>query len=282
MSDFVKDWVDQSAYSQTIGMTLANLTDEAATIALPFAEANANPGNALHGGVAASAAVTAAHALARHVLGADTGPWHTMDFQINYLAAAIGEEIKATARLMRRGKELCFIVVDVTGDEGKAIAQCSIAVRGRQGRDEAEKPIAKGDDGEVDPGFMGDRIAANPFISGRGIAMDFMRDGQVRLVMPWKDGNSDLAGGVHEGAALALLDTAGAMCSWSITGLGKFKASTPSIQAQVFSAPPKAALVAYGNVGYRDNEMYWNDVEVADAGTGQLVARGTVLYRIFS
>ena len=282
MSDFVNNWVEQSAYCQTLGMRLASLRDDAAAIALPFIEANANPGNALHGGVAASASVTAAHALARHVLGEETGPWHSMDFQINYLAAAIGEDIQATARLLRRGKELCFMAVDVTGDDGKAIAQCSIAVRGRLGRDGIETPMAAGDHGEVEPGFMGDRIAANPFISGRGIAMDFMRDGRVRLIMPWQESNGDLAGGVHEGAALALLDTAGAMCSWSITGLGKFKASTPSIQAQVFAPPPKGDLVAYGNVGYRDNEMYWNDIEVADSTTGCLVARGTVLYRIFS
>ncbi|MBT3371551.1 MAG: hotdog fold thioesterase [Rhodospirillaceae bacterium] len=282
MSDFVNNWVEQSAYCQTLGMRLASLRDDAAAIALPFIEANANPGNALHGGVAASASVTAAHALARHVLGEETGPWHSMDFQINYLAAAIGEDIQATARLLRRGKELCFMAVDVTGDDGKAIAQCSIAVRGRLGRDGIETPMAAGDHGEVEPGFMGDRIAANPFISGRGIAMDFMRDGQVRLLMPWQDSNGDQGGGMHEGAALALLDTAGAMCSWSITGLGKFKASTPSIQAQVLAPPAKADLVAYGNVGYRDNEMYWNDIEVADAATGRLVARGTVLYRIFA
>jgi len=282
MSDDIHNWVDDSPYAQALGMTLAALGDDSATIALPFIEANANPGNALHGGVAASASVTAAHALARHVLGPETGPWHTMDLQINYLAAAIGEQINATARLLRRGKELCFMTVDVTTEEGKAIAQCSIAVRGRQGREGVDTPLATGDHGEVDPGFMGPRIGANPFISGRGIAMDFMRDGQVRLVMPWQDSNADLNGGVHEGAALALLDTTGAMCSWSITGLGKFKASTPSIQAQVLAPLSKGDLVAYGNVGYRDNEMYWNDLQVADKATGRLVARGTVLYRIFS
>ncbi|MDP6565411.1 MAG: PaaI family thioesterase [Alphaproteobacteria bacterium] len=282
MTDFVKDWVAQSAYATTLGMRLAEVGDQAASIALPFDEANANPGNALHGGIAVSASVTAAHALARHVLGADTGPWHTMDFQINYLAAAIGEDIRATARLLRRGKELCFMAVDVTTDDGKAIANCAIAVRGRLGKEAAEAPQAAGDHGEIDPGFMAERIAANPFISGRGIAMDFMRDGQVRLVMPWQHSNGEALGGVHEGAALALLDTAGAMCSWSITGLGKFKASTPSIQAQILAPPPKGDLVAYGNVGYRDHEMYWNDIEVAEAATGRLFARGTVLYRIFS
>ena len=40
-------------------------------------------------------------------------------------------------------------------------------------------------------------------------------------------------------------------------------------------------MVSYGDVGFRDNEMFWNDIVVADAATGRLVARGTVLYRIF-
>ena len=148
MSDDIYNWVNQSPYGQALGMTLVALSDDAATIYLPFNEANANPGNALHGGVAASASVTAAHALTRHVLGPDTGPWHTMDFQINYLAAAIGEDISATAHLLRRGREICFMALNVRTDDGKAIAQCSIAVRGRQGKKLNETPLAAGDDGK--------------------------------------------------------------------------------------------------------------------------------------
>nr|MCS5604665.1 PaaI family thioesterase [Alphaproteobacteria bacterium] len=62
MSEDIYNWVNQSPYGQALGMTLAALCDDAATIYLPFNEANANPGNALHGGVGASASVTAAHA----------------------------------------------------------------------------------------------------------------------------------------------------------------------------------------------------------------------------
>ena len=114
------------------------------------------------------------------------------------------------------------------------------------------------------------------------LAMEFMRDGQVRLIMPWQDSNGNLDGGLYESAALALLDTAGATCFSSITGPGKFKASTPSIQAQNLAPPPKSDLVAYGDVGFRDNEMFWNDIDVADVASGRLVARGTMLYRIFN
>lgn len=281
MNDIVRDWVDQSAYCQALGLTLDSLDDSRAGLVLPFREANANPGNALHGGVAVSASVSAAQAVARQVLGAESGPWHCMDLQINYLAAAIGEDIRAEATLRRRGKELCFVAVEVSGAEGKPIAQSVVAVRGRQGRPAVERPLAGGDDGEHEPGFIADRLAANPFISGRGIAIELMREGRVRLVMPWQESNASRDGGVHEGALLALLDTAGAMCSWSVTGPGRFKASTPSIQAQILAPCDAVDLVAYGRVACRDNEMFWNDVEVAEKASGRLIARGTVLYRIF-
>ena len=98
--------------------------------------------------------------------------------------------------------------------------------------------------------------------------------------MPAIDDNADLEGGVHEGATLALLDTAGAMASWAESGPGPYKASTTSMQMQVIAPPPKADLVAYGRCAQRDNEIFWSDVEVADQASGRITARGTVLYRI--
>ena len=81
---------------------------------------------------------------------------------------------------------------------------------------------------------------------------------------------------------LALLDTAGAMAAWAETGPGRFKASTPSIQAQVLGPPPRDDLVAYGRVAQRDREIFWCDVEVAGQSDGRVCARGTVIYRIIT
>jgi len=84
---------------------------------------------------------------------------------------------------------------------------------------------------------------------------------------------------LHEGAALALLDTTGAMAAWAETGPGRFKASTPSVQAQLLGALPSEDLVGYGRVVQSDRELFFSEVELAGAA-GQLLARGTVLYRI--
>ena len=70
------------------------------------------------------------------------------------------------------------------------------------------------------------------------------------------------------------------MASWAVTGFGRYKAGTPSMQAQILSPPRKDDLVAYGrNVG-RDDETFWSDVEVAGVSDGRVCARGTVIYRI--
>ena len=109
-----------------------------------------------------------------------------------------------------------------------------------------------------------------------------MAGGTSRLVMPFQENNADTSGGVHEGAVLALLDTAGAMASWAVTGFGRYKAGTPSMQAQLLAPAPKEDLVAYGRNVQRDDEMLWSDVEIAGASTARVVARGAVLYRIIT
>jgi len=269
-----------SPYTATLGIALESLSEEAATLVLPFRDENSNPGRALHGGCAASLAIAGAQALARTALGDGSGPWHTFGLQVNYLSAAIGEDVRARARLLRKGKELCFVAVDVATAEGKPIAHASAGVRARFGGEAARLVRAGGDDGAADPGPMGPHIAKTPFIGGRGIRVQHMAGARSRLVMPWRDTNADASGGVHEGAVLALFDTTGAMASWAETGPGRYKASTPSIQAQILAPPPQDDLVGYGRVVQRDGELFWSDVEVACASDHRLLARGTVIYRI--
>jgi uncharacterized protein (TIGR00369 family) len=273
-------WIEKSPYSATLGVAVESLDGDVATLVLPFRDENANPGRALHGGCAASLAVAGAQALARTALGPESGPWHTFGLHVSYLAAAIGEDVRAVARLLRRGKELCFVEVDVATADGKPVAHASAGVRGRFGGAAAGLVRAAGDDGAADPGAMGPHIGKTPFIGGRGIVVQHMAGARARLVMPWRDANADAAGGVHEGAVLALLDTTGAMASWAETGPGRYKASTPAIQAQILAPPPRDDLVGYGRVVQRDGELFWSDVEVACASDQRLVARGTVIYRI--
>jgi len=276
----IHSWVEESPYSRFLGVSLDRVDASSASLVLPYRDENSNPGKALHGGCAASLGVIGGQVVARAALGAESGPWHTAQLQVSYLAAAIGEEVTAEAKLLRRGKELCFVSVEVQTGEGKPIASITTTVRGRFDAAPVETFVSAGDHGESDPGPMGPHIGKVPFIGNRGISVEHMTGGTSRLVMPLIEDNTDQSGGVHEGAALALLDTAGAMASWAKAGPGNFKASTASMQMQIVGPPPKGDLVAYGRCVENDDEIYWSDVEVASVSDGRVTARGCVLYRI--
>jgi uncharacterized protein (TIGR00369 family) len=278
--DDVRSWVESSPFSRFLGVRLESLDETSARLRLPYQDENSNPGKALHGGCAASLGAIGGQAVARAALGAESGPWHTCGMQVSYLAAAIGEDVVAHAKLLRRGKELCFVGVSVEKLDGKPVASITSTVRGRFGAEPAPLYSSQGDHGEADPGTMGPHLGKVPFIGNRGIEVEHMEGGTSRLVMPYREDNADLAGGVHEGAVLALFDTTGAMASWAETGPGRFKASTASIQAQQLAPAPKADLVGYGRCVQRDREFLWSDVEVASATDARVTARGTVLYRI--
>ena len=220
----VIDWIAESPYSAALGVEAVSVTPESARLRLPYDDKNSNPGKALHGGCAASLGASGAQAVTRAALGPESAPWHSFSLQVNYLAAAIGEEVVADARLLRRGKEMCFVEVDVQTTDGKPIAHVTAGVRARFGAAACESYVSAGDHGRSDPGSMGPHIGSIPFIGNRGIAVEHMSGGTSRLVMPWQDGNADQAGGAHEGAVLALLDTTGAMASWAETGPGRYKA----------------------------------------------------------
>jgi 1,4-dihydroxy-2-naphthoyl-CoA hydrolase len=276
----IRAWVEDSSFGAGLGVRLVEVAADHVVVRLPFIDANSNPGGALHGGCAASLGVIGGLALAQSVLGPNMGPFHTAAVQVNYLAAAIAEDVRASTRLLRRGKELCFAETSVETDGGKAIAQVSCVVRGRAGGAPPTLSTAVGDAGGTDPGRMGPQVVAMPFSAGRGFKVDHMTQSYARIRMALGDANADVSGSFHEGALLALLDTTGAMAAWADTGPGTYKASTASIQAQIICAPTTSEVVAYGRVTQRDNELFWSSVEIADTASALVCARGTVIYRI--
>jgi uncharacterized protein (TIGR00369 family) len=257
-----------------------SVSGEEARLLLPYRDANANPGQALHGGCAASLGAMGGQVVTRAALGDAAGPFHTCGLQVNYLAAAIGEDVIAEARLLRRGKQMCFVEVDVATAAGKSIAHVTSMVRGRLGAEPSLRITTAGDSGAADPGVMGPLVGKLPFAEGRGLVVEHMTGGTSRITMPHRESNADAEGGVHEGAVLALLDTTGAMASWAETGYGPFKASTPALQAQLLAPPPAQDLIAFGRMTQRDGDIFWSDVEVAGVEDRRVVARGTVIYRI--
>lgn len=278
--DWVRRWIDDAPFAKFLGLTVAELSGERARLTLGFKDELSNGDTALHGGVAGSMIVSSAGCLARAALGQESGPWHTSALQIGYLSAALGEGITGTATLLRKGKELAHVEVEVAGDGGKPIAKGLLTVRGRFGAEPPPAPVVAGFGAGSDQGPMGPFIGSIPFHAALGISAEHMADGLSRIVMPEAVSNTGPDGEIHEGALLALLDTTGAMSAWAKTGPGRFKASTPGLQARIFDPAPRGDLVGHGRVVHVDREVLFCDVEICRSADGGLVADGTVNYRI--
>src|SRR6185436_3578578 len=110
-------------YCVRLGVVVEALALDRARIRVPYKDENSNPGKALHGGVAASTVDVAGVLAAATGLGGTRVDAGTLDLSVNYLAAAIGEDIVADAQVLRRGKEIVYADVDVRNDAGKRIAK---------------------------------------------------------------------------------------------------------------------------------------------------------------
>jgi uncharacterized protein (TIGR00369 family) len=274
-------------YAAHLGLRVDDVTPDRVRVRVPYKDENSNPGRALHGGVAASTIDVAGALVARAGFPDDAVlDTVTLDLDVAYLAAAIGEDIVAEARVLRRGKEITYADVDVQTDAGKPIAKGLVVHRaiarsapdggGRQRMAQAEPPAAAD---EVPSRAR--MIVSVPFMAGLGLAIRRMRDGHAVIDMPLTPDKTDGAEAIHEGALAALLDTTGAMASWSITGIDfRYKASTVAIHASFHAPATGEDVVAEARTWRRNDEIFLNQVTVSGASSRRVLATGSVTYRI--
>lgn len=281
--------LERVPYIQSLGIRVESIELDRVRLRVPYKDENSNPGRALHGGVAAStinvAGVLAAWTGIEERPELETG---TLDLSVDYLAAAIGEDIVATAEVLRRGKEIVYSEGDIRNDAGKRIAKGLVTYRAF---DVATVPAARERQRESTPdlpaagtyqlvkharGFV-----SVPFIARLGMEVDHASDGVAVLRMPFSTENADADDAVHEGALAALIDTTGALASWSITGLNfAYKASTVGIHVSHHARARREELVAHARTLRRMNEIFLNQVTVSGRESGRVVATGSVTYRI--
>lgn len=278
-------------YVQRLGAEVVELASDRAMLLLPFREENTNPpGKALHGGVNASliafAGALAAEAELDPEVEYEAG---IVDLSVVYLAAAVGEEVHAEGRVLRRGREIVFAEGRVTNASGRLLAQGLVTYRAVP-RDVAERAaVADPPPGRIDtasfvttpydPSPMGRSLGRAPFM-GSILSIDHMAGGRAILSMEAKPELLDAAGSHHAGALAALLDSAGAMASWSLVPLGLHKAMTPGIQIAYVAPSRGERVVALARNLGKHAETFSNRVELVGAESGRLIAHGLLTYRI--
>lgn len=280
----LKERFENQPYCRELGLVVEAVDTDGARLRLPYDDRNSNPGRALHGGVAASVIDIAGSLAALGGFEGEPAEASVLDVSVNYLAAAIGEEIFAEAKVLRRGKEITYSEVDVTTAKGKRIAKGLVTHRAVAGGPEPRSFAGDGDPDELEPvevDKLGKAFMKVPFIGRLGMRNERMKEGTARVRLPFVEANAADRGAVHEGAIIALMDTTGAMASWSITGLDfSYKASTVAVHANFASPGVREDLLAFARTLRRNEEIFWNAIAVVGASSRTLVAHGDVVYRI--
>ena len=122
--DFIRQFFPTSPYVAHLGMQLTDLQPGQATLTLPFVNSLITIGTIVHGGAIASLIDTAATIAAwsdaempSKVRGT------TVNLTVAYLAAAEREDLQATASVLRRGRSLVYLDVEVRGTSGNMVAK---------------------------------------------------------------------------------------------------------------------------------------------------------------
>lgn len=118
-------------FQKLLGIEVVEVSENKAVVKLPFRKELTGGGDAFHGGAIGSLldltgalAAWSGHDPARGMKAS------TVSMTTNYIAAALGKDVIASAHAVKRGKELIFCSVDITeSGSGKLIANGSMIYR---------------------------------------------------------------------------------------------------------------------------------------------------------
>ena len=123
--------IAMTPFMKHLGMEFMEGAEGYAKLRLRYQKENSTAGDALHGGAIASlidttgamAAWTTAEIATPRYFGSTVG------VNVNYRSGAIGEDIFAEGRVLKRGKEIIHSDVRVTNGAGKLLAQGTVIYR---------------------------------------------------------------------------------------------------------------------------------------------------------
>ena len=128
--EMIQQFVPASPLVQLLGMQLVAIEDGRAELALPYRPELATMQDMVHGGAIASLIDTAGMAA---TWSDDTEPESlagaTVTLNVNYVAAARGQDLTAVATVSKRGRSIVFSDVRVTEPGGRLVATGSVVQR---------------------------------------------------------------------------------------------------------------------------------------------------------
>ena len=123
-AEIIRQFLPTSPYVGHLGMQLTDMQPDMAVLTLPFERSLVTIGNTIHGGAIASLIDTAAMVAAwSDTTVVENLRGTTVGLTVSYLAAAQGEDLRAIARVLRRGRSLVYLDVEVQSVSGTNVAR---------------------------------------------------------------------------------------------------------------------------------------------------------------
>ena len=127
--EIMRTFLETSPFAVLLGLRADRLEADLAELTLPYRDDLATMGDVVHGGAISTlidTAATAASWCTDEVPESLRGA--TAALSVTFTAAGRGTDLVAVARVVRRGRNLCFVDVDVTGD-GELVAKGLVTYR---------------------------------------------------------------------------------------------------------------------------------------------------------
>jgi uncharacterized protein (TIGR00369 family) len=114
----IADHIAAAPLGRLLGIALERVEPDLAVLRLPFRDEVTTLGDLVHGGAIAALVDVAATAAAWTGARLERNPrGTTVGLTVNYMAAARGADLRATARVIQRGRALVICEVSVAGGE---------------------------------------------------------------------------------------------------------------------------------------------------------------------
>ena len=122
-SERITKWFRESPFARHLGYRIDDLTPDRAVVVLPFRNQLTTLDDIVHGGVlAALVDATSSAAAWSGAEVSDNARGATVTLSIDFVRMARGSELRAEGRVIRRGANLCFCLVDITDESGEVVA----------------------------------------------------------------------------------------------------------------------------------------------------------------
>ena len=130
--DELRAWAAEP-YHRYMGVEVQEQHDGYCRVVIrPGAHTPRGAGNGVHGGILASLADVSALGAIRSVVGPDDIMSGTAELNISYLRPAVGELVVTEARVLKKGRSLVGVDVDISDGKGRLFCKARILYALRQ------------------------------------------------------------------------------------------------------------------------------------------------------